>query len=37
LNIFEQFNLGGIVDKSIQANIAREQQLAIVFTKLIDK
>nr|AAV29025.1 NT02FT1857 [synthetic construct] len=36
LNIFEQFNLGGIVDKAIQANIARAQQLAIEYTKLID-
>ncbi|MDE4969752.1 pyrroline-5-carboxylate reductase family protein, partial [Francisella tularensis] len=36
LNIFEQFNIGGIVDKAIQANIARAQQLAIELTKLID-
>lgn len=36
LTIFENFNLGEIVDKAIQANIARAQQLAIEFTKAID-
>ncbi|MDE5022997.1 pyrroline-5-carboxylate reductase, partial [Francisella tularensis subsp. holarctica] len=36
LNILEKFNLGGIVDKANQANIARAHQLAIEFTKLID-
>ena len=31
LNTFEKFDFGGIVDKAIQANIARAQQLAIEF------